>query len=214
MTDLKDAMKLFDAGDHAGAERLCREALAVEPDNPIALYVLGTVCYIGKRTDEARALLERVVAKGTHIWQAFSILGSLYQDAGEWDNAVMCFDASARIRARRRASPPDAARQPAPESAVDHQALVSIVTPTVGTPFLPQAANSVQAQTYRWIEHLVVVDGPNSEARVRPMLPAAPRHPVYVLTLPYNLGGGGFNGHRVYGAAPYLARGRYVCFLD
>lgn len=211
MTDLKDAMKLFDAGDHAGAERLCRETLAVEPDNPIALYVLGAVCYIGKRSDEARALLERVVAKGTHIWQAFSILGSLYQDAGEWDNAVMCFDASARIRARRQ---PAAAGAASANPEVDHQSLVSIVTPTVGTPFLSQAANSVQAQTYRWIEHLVVVDGPKSEARVRPMLPAAPRHPVYVLTLPYNLGGGGFNGHRVYGAAPYLARGRYVCFLD
>ena len=35
-----------------------------------------------------------------------------------------------------------------------------------------------------------------------------------MLSLPYNTGAGGYNGHRIYGAATYLANGRYLCFFD
>jgi hypothetical protein len=84
----------------------------------------------------------------------------------------------------------------------------------LGTAHLVRAIDSVQAQTHPWIEHLVVADGPDAEARVRAVLPSAPRHRVHLLTLPYNLGGGGFNGHRVYGAAAYLVHGRFLGYLD
>ncbi len=44
--------------------------------------------------------------------------------------------------------------------------VVSVVTPTTGTPELRQAIASVQAQTYKDLEHYIVVDGPNHQAKV------------------------------------------------
>ena len=34
------------------------------------------------------------------------------------------------------------------------------------------------------------------------------------IELPYPTGLDGFQGHRIYGGAPYLARGDLICFLD
>ncbi len=91
---------------------------------------------------------------------------------------------------------------------------VSIVTPSIGSRQVVRAIESVQDQTYPLLDHLIVADGPEHHDRVRASLPRAPRHPVHVLALPFNVGGGGFCGHRVYGAAPYLVDGLYVAFLD
>jgi hypothetical protein len=91
---------------------------------------------------------------------------------------------------------------------------VTVITPSIGTQYLPQAVESVQAQSYPLVEHLVVADGPEHHRRVSAMLPANPRHPIQFLPLPLNVGAGGFNGHRVYAAAPFLVHSRFVAFLD
>ena len=72
----------------------------------------------------------------------------------------------------------------------------------------------MQAQTYPFVEHLVVADGPDYHDRVRSLLPTAPRHPIFYLPLPFNTGSEAFCGHRVYGGAPYLCNGLFVSFLD
>jgi glycosyltransferase involved in cell wall biosynthesis len=84
--------------------------------------------------------------------------------------------------------------------------LVTVITPTIGKQHLKQAIESVQRQTYPNIQHLVVGDGVD----IAWQLPES----VDFLRLPYNVGADRFNGHRVYGACTYLARGDYVCFLD
>jgi glycosyltransferase involved in cell wall biosynthesis len=91
-----------------------------------------------------------------------------------------------------------------------------VITPTTGAPQLPQCARSVQAQTYRRLRHLVVVDGPQFAAKVRRALRSirSRRVPVDLLQLPRNTGGGGMMGHRIYAAVPHLVDEDLVLFLD
>jgi len=87
--------------------------------------------------------------------------------------------------------------------------LVTVVTPTVCTKHLQQAMDSVANQTYKNIQHLVVIDGIQLG---RP--PAGKAGSVDILQLPYNTGHSQYNGHRIYGMAPFLAKGEYICYLD
>jgi hypothetical protein len=89
--------------------------------------------------------------------------------------------------------------------------LVSIITPTTGNPLLADALRGVSKQTYGAIQHLIFLEGEQAAERARPMLEG---HNVDVVSLPYATGANGFNGHRVYGASAYLAKGEYLCFLD
>jgi len=87
--------------------------------------------------------------------------------------------------------------------------LVTVITPTTGAPYLRQAIESVKNQTYDNIQHLVVVDG-QPKGRV-----IAREYPhIDLIDLPYPTGTDRFNGHRIYGASVYLAKGDLVCFLD
>ena len=87
--------------------------------------------------------------------------------------------------------------------------LVTVITPTTGAPYLRQAIESVKNQTYDNIQHLVVVDG-QPKGRV-----IAREYPhIDLIDLPYPTGLDRFNGHRIYGASVYLAKGDLVCFLD
>lgn len=88
---------------------------------------------------------------------------------------------------------------------------VSIVTAATGHPLLERNLASVAAQDYSGpLQHLVVVDGPQREAAVRARLRGAED----VLVLPYPTGLDGFNGHRIYGAAAFLAEGEWLIHLD
>ena len=93
---------------------------------------------------------------------------------------------------------------------------VVVITPATGARELLACARSVQAQTYRRLRHLVVVDGPKFAAPVRRVLRAVrPRRvPVDVLQLPQNTGAGGLMGHRIYAAMPHLVNEDLVLFLD
>lgn len=92
---------------------------------------------------------------------------------------------------------------------------VAVITPTVGGPHLAECVASVQAQELPNVVHYVVVDGPQHEAAVREALaPFAHRGPLHVCVLPHNVGGDGWNGHRVYGSFPFLVDCDYVSFLD
>lgn len=91
-----------------------------------------------------------------------------------------------------------------------------VITPATGARELLQCVRSVQAQRYRRLRHLVVVDGPAFAAPVRRVLRAVRgrRVPLDVLQLPRNTGGGGMMGHRIYAAVPHLVDEDLVLFLD
>jgi glycosyltransferase involved in cell wall biosynthesis len=88
--------------------------------------------------------------------------------------------------------------------------LVTVITPTTGSKTLRQAIDSVKNQTYKNIQHLVVVDGKHPSAT--PILQDYPD--IDKIQLPYATGVDRYNGHRIYGASIYLAKGDYLCFLD
>ena len=85
--------------------------------------------------------------------------------------------------------------------------LVTIITPTINSKFLPRALDSVANQTYRKIQHLVVFDG--NHGAIRPECKIGSH--VDIIQLPYSTG---YVGHRIYGACIFLAKGDYLCFLD
>lgn len=89
---------------------------------------------------------------------------------------------------------------------------VTVITPTTGTRYLQQNLESVAAQTYGNLTHLVVSDGPDNEDRIGNRVKSFDR--TTFLALPHNTGHSGYNGHRIYGAMSYLAEADYVCFLD
>lgn len=94
---------------------------------------------------------------------------------------------------------------------------VSIITPTTGNPFLAECIESVRAQTYKNIEHIVVVDGKSRWETADSILMAI-QFPngvsEHVCVLPYPTGTNRYNGHRVYGAGTYFADGDYHIWLD
>jgi glycosyltransferase involved in cell wall biosynthesis len=93
---------------------------------------------------------------------------------------------------------------------------VVVITPTIGSPKLKDAIASVQSQTYKNIQHLIVVDGADYyDAAFNVMLPL-PKDNIEMLILPYNTGktGGDFYGHRIYAGVPHLVNADYVFFLD
>jgi glycosyltransferase involved in cell wall biosynthesis len=85
-----------------------------------------------------------------------------------------------------------------------------VVTPTIGKKSLKDAIESVRAQTYP-AKHLLVIDGPEFELKVRINLED---NDLQILQLPNNVGGGGFYGHRVYAAIGHLVNEDIIFFLD
>ncbi len=94
-----------------------------------------------------------------------------------------------------------------------NQPLVTIITATTANRFLPEVIESVQYQTYKNIQHLIFVDGPDHRYTVRKTIPLFADN-IDVIELPYAVGVDRFNGHRMYAAGTYLAKGDVVMFLD
>jgi len=95
---------------------------------------------------------------------------------------------------------------------------VSIITATIGKTQLANCIESVRNQTYKNIEHIVVVDGKEHWKNADEILTAV-EFPVNgpqenLIVLPYSTGKDRFNGHRIYGAFTYLANGDFVFWLD
>lgn len=88
---------------------------------------------------------------------------------------------------------------------------VTIITPTTGSDYLKKNLESVAAQTYDNVEHLVVIDGPEFASKVSSNRTIS--NATY-MQLPHNTGHSQYNGHRIYGAVPYLVDSDYVMFLD
>lgn len=94
---------------------------------------------------------------------------------------------------------------------------VSVITPTTGNPYLAECIASVREQTYKDIEHIVVVDGRERLEKADEILMAA-EFPngvnEHVFVLPYPTGTDRYNGHRIYGGTTFFANGDYHIWLD
>ena len=112
----------------------------------------------------------------------------------------------------------------APLALVQHHRLpapglprVAVVTASTGAACLRDCVESVQRQTAAGVTHLVFADGPECwEAVEATVGEYRHKNPVHAHRLPFPTGRRGWNGHRVYAAAPWLLGDAFdwVCFLD
>lgn len=95
--------------------------------------------------------------------------------------------------------------------------LVTVITATTGSKYLPQCIKSVRDQDYDQIQHLIFADGFEHASKVKEIIdniPIREGYSVDVIYLPYSVGSDRYNGHRMYGAGFYFCKGDFVCFLD
>ena len=91
---------------------------------------------------------------------------------------------------------------------------VSVITPTTGNPFLKECIESVRNQTYKNIEHIVVVDGRHDAESIFEICGFRRANNEHVIYLPYATGTNRYNGHRIYGAMTFIADGDFHIWLD
>jgi glycosyltransferase involved in cell wall biosynthesis len=91
---------------------------------------------------------------------------------------------------------------------------VAIITPTIGTESLAKNLQSVQSQTYENVKHVVVCDGDEYYFKVKSKIDDHHHDNLIGINLPKNTGADGYNGHRIYGAIPFLIDADYFIFLD
>jgi len=91
---------------------------------------------------------------------------------------------------------------------------VMVITPTTGKETVVKAIESVTNQSIDIpVEHLVVFDGTRAESDFFMLEDGMHGCPTF-MTLPENVGGGGWYGHRVYAAMPLMVNADYILFLD
>jgi hypothetical protein len=93
---------------------------------------------------------------------------------------------------------------------------VTVVTAATGHRSLPRCLASVQRQTYPHVEHVVVIDGPEWEERVRQAVAqlGAGARPLRLMCLPQATGKERWCGHRIYAAVSFLSNAEFIAFLD
>lgn len=95
-----------------------------------------------------------------------------------------------------------------------------VITPTVASQTLVRAVESVKAQDYKNLKHLVVADGREFLPKVMNLrILVEDGNRLTITSAPFNTGRGqdntqGFYGHRIFAAYPHLVNEDYVLFLD
>lgn len=94
---------------------------------------------------------------------------------------------------------------------------VVVITPSIGKATLADAVESVRNQTFNNVIHLIVADGEDDyygKALHITHRFADHGNKLRFTSTPWNTGGKGFYGHRIYAAYPHLMDADYIMFLD
>jgi glycosyltransferase involved in cell wall biosynthesis len=93
-------------------------------------------------------------------------------------------------------------------------ASIAVIIPTTGDPLVREAIASVLAQTAPDVTPFIVIDGPRFRAAFDAATAGMDLSRCHVVTLPVNVGAGGFYGHRIYAAFSHLVDSEWIAFLD
>jgi len=213
MPSLVHAYTLIQKGDLSKAEAICRSAVAATAD-PTGYRLLAEISRLREDLPAALEHARRALDLAPNQPDSLFCYGTLLLQSGDLDGAIEHLDRA--VERRLRFDKAQDALCVALERRAKYEGRfpVSVITATTGNPKLRRAIESVQAQTYPRVEHVIVIDGPSGAESVRRMLPSDPSHEIQVIPLPFNTGADGYNGHRIYAACIYLANGRYISFLD
>jgi len=89
---LVEAKEWLDAGAKKEGEALFRQVLSRNPNNPHALFLLGSYLYWEKADPESAArTLERCISSRSVFLRAWACLGAVYVTLGQSDNAKRAF---------------------------------------------------------------------------------------------------------------------------
>jgi len=88
----------------------------------------------------------------------------------------------------------------------------TVILPATRTETLFRAVKSVFDQTIP-VKLLLVIDGKENEHKIKQLVSSF-SDKIDFLTIPHNLGGKGYYGHRFYASIPHLVNTEYVLFLD
>ena len=91
---LRGAFKAHAGGKLREAERLARRVLDAVPEQPDALHLLATVARESDRADLAIDLYQRLLRRHPAIPIAQNNLGNMFQERGEWQRAIACYEAA------------------------------------------------------------------------------------------------------------------------
>jgi len=97
---IRIAMRHHQAGELAQAEAIYRQVLALDPDNPDALHLLGTIADRLGRHDEAVRLINRAITINPNVGFYYNNLGEAYRAMGEFASAISCYTRAIRLDPR------------------------------------------------------------------------------------------------------------------
>ncbi len=95
---LAEGLKLHQAGNISGAERIYRQVLAGDPSQPDAWYLRGRACQTLGNLDEAESSLRRALALRPGFAEAHANLGIVLKGLGRLGEAVQCYREAIRLR--------------------------------------------------------------------------------------------------------------------
>ena len=96
---LKVAMAHQGRGEYARAERLYREVLAVEPDQPIALHLLGVLAHMAGQSEMALELIRAAIHHAPDYVAAHNNLGNVLRDLGNLEAAGSAYQRAIALKA-------------------------------------------------------------------------------------------------------------------
>ncbi len=96
--DLRRALSLFQAGDWAGAEPLCRSVVRRQPQHQGALTLLGVILAKSGRKVEAADTLGRAAACAPRDPQAHNNHGNALRECGRHLQALSCYDRALALK--------------------------------------------------------------------------------------------------------------------
>jgi predicted O-linked N-acetylglucosamine transferase (SPINDLY family) len=95
---LADAVRHHHAGRLADAEKMYREILARQPDQPEVLHLLGALCDQTDRTDSAIELISRAVMLKPDVAIYYDTLARSLKCAGRLDEAIAAYRQALRLK--------------------------------------------------------------------------------------------------------------------
>lgn len=208
------AVQAWAAGRLADASQRCSAILTADPRHWPAYPLFTRVLLAEGRLADADQLTDHVLRQLPSQPELLLARSLVLDRCGRTAEALDTLDRAVDLRLTWREATDELDKMLARRGDPSPRYPLTVVTPTVGSCHLQQAIESVQAQSYPDVRHLVVVDGGRHRPDVEGLLPAQPQRPIDVIVLPSTIGGRGFNGHRVYAAAPNLVESRFLAFLD
>ncbi len=90
-SSLTSAVTHHQAGRLANAEALYRQVLAITPDHPDALHLLGVLLHQTGQSQAAIDLIRRAIAAGNQVPEIYTNLGLVLQALGQFEDAAAAF---------------------------------------------------------------------------------------------------------------------------